>query len=104
MVKGLKVEGGSGLVVVDPLDVSAEYACVQDKITLNLGASDISMRLSFNVLSLILRFHDDALSTFRFGGAPPLARCTHFDRIWVNSSGMFICTTSLTFSLQSIQC
>lgn len=87
MVKGLTVEGGSGLVVVDPLDISADYSCVQDKITLFAGATDISMRLSFNVLSLILRFHDDAFSTFRFGGAPALARCTHFDRIWVNVSG-----------------
>jgi vacuolar protein sorting-associated protein 13A/C len=87
MVKGLTVEGGSGLVVVDPLDVTAEYACVQEKITLAAGASDISTRLSFNVLSLILRFQDDAFSTFKFGAAPALARCTHFDRIWVNVSG-----------------
>ncbi|KAG0568137.1 hypothetical protein KC19_7G189300 [Ceratodon purpureus] len=87
MVKGLTVEGGSGLVVVDPLDVSAEYACVQEKITLTAGASDISTRLSFNVLSLILRFQDDAFSTFKFGVAPALSRCTHFDRIWVNVSG-----------------
>lgn len=87
MVKGLTVEGGSGLVVVDPVDVSAEYACVQEKITFLAGASDISTRLSFNVLSLILRFQDDAFSTFKFGGAQALSRCTHFDRIWVNVSG-----------------
>lgn len=87
LVKGLTVEGGSGLVVVDPLDASAEYACVQEKITLTAGVSDISTRLSFNVLSLILRFQDDAFSTLKFGTAPALARCTHFDRIWVNVSG-----------------
>ncbi|KAG0559465.1 hypothetical protein KC19_10G107200 [Ceratodon purpureus] len=87
VVKGLTVEGGSGLVVVDPLDASAEYSCVQEKITLAAGVSDISTRLTFNVLSLILRFQEDALSTFKLGGAPALARCTHFDRIWVNATG-----------------
>lgn len=87
VAKGLTVEGGSGLVVVDPLDASAEYECVQEKITLTAVISGISTRLTFNVLSLILRFQDDAFSTFKLGAAPVLARCTHFDRIWVNASG-----------------
>jgi vacuolar protein sorting-associated protein 13A/C len=87
IVKGLTVEGGSGLVVVDPLEASAEYSCVQEKITLTAVVSDISTRLTFSVLSLILRFQDDAFSTFKLGAAPALARCTHFDRIWVNASG-----------------
>lgn len=87
MVKRLTVEGGSGRVVVDSLDASAEYSCVQEKISLTVGVSDISTPLSFNVLSLILRFRDDAFSTFKFGGAPALAQCTHSDRIWVNVSG-----------------
>jgi vacuolar protein sorting-associated protein 13A/C len=85
-VKGLTIEGGSGLVVVDPVDISAEYACVQDRMTMMVAVSDISMRLSFSVISLVLRFHDDALSTFHLAGMSPLSRCTHFDRIWANIS------------------
>jgi vacuolar protein sorting-associated protein 13A/C len=89
-VKGLTIEGGSGLVVVDPVDISAEYACVQDRMTMMVAVSDISMRLSFSVISLVLRFHDDALSTFHLAGMSPLSRCTHFDRIWANISSKCI--------------
>ncbi len=89
-MKGLTIEGGSGLVVVDPVDISAEYACVQDRMTMMVAVSDISMRLSFSVISLVLRFHDDALSTFHLAGMSPLSRCTHFDRIWANISSKCI--------------
>jgi len=60
---------------------------IAGKITLTAVVSDISTRLTFSVLSLILHFQDDAFSTFKLGAVPALARCTHFDRIWVNASG-----------------
>ena len=42
------------------------YVCVKEKITLTVGAFDISTCYSSNVLSLILRFLDDTFSTFKF--------------------------------------
>lgn len=87
-IKNLSIEGGSGIVVVDPLDVTGEYTCVQDKTSMIIGTTDISMRLSFNVISLVLRFHQDAVSTFRFRDAYPVLPCTHFDRIWVTNTGL----------------
>lgn len=87
-IKSLSIEGGSGIVVVDPLDVTGDYTCVQDKTSMTITTSDISMRLSFNVISLVLRFHQDAVSTFRFRDADPVLPCTHFDRIWVTNTGL----------------
>lgn len=86
-VKSLTIEGGSGIVVVDPLDVTGEYSCVQDKTSMLVVSSDISMRLSYNVISLVLRIQQDAASTFYFGDARPVLPCTHFDRILVTNSG-----------------
>ncbi|PTQ34792.1 hypothetical protein MARPO_0076s0036 [Marchantia polymorpha] len=87
-VKSLTIEGGSGIVVVDPLDVTGEYSCVQDKTSMLVVSSDISMRLSYNVISLVLRIQQDAASTFYFGDARPVLPCTHFDRILVTNSGI----------------
>lgn len=86
MVKGLSLEGGSGVVVLDPLDVQTEYSRVQDRISISVTTSDVSMRLSFNVIRLILRFQEDAILRFNVGGDQVVSRCTHFDRIWVNAS------------------
>ncbi|CAM6102066.1 unnamed protein product [Calypogeia fissa] len=86
-IKSLSIEGGSGIVVVDPLDVTGDYTCIQDKTSMTIATSDISMRLSFNVISLFLRFHQDSVSTFRFRDAAPVLPCTHFDRIWVTNTG-----------------
>ncbi|KAL2613699.1 hypothetical protein R1flu_025391 [Riccia fluitans] len=87
-VKSLTIEGGSGIVVVDPLDLSAEYAHRPEKTSLLVTSSDISTRLSYNVISLVLRIHQDAMSTFYFRDAYPVLPCTHFDRIWVTNSGI----------------
>ncbi|KAL3679175.1 hypothetical protein R1sor_022131 [Riccia sorocarpa] len=87
-VKSLMVEGGSGIVVVDPLDLSAEYTCKPEKTSILVTSSEISTRLSYNVISLVLRIHQDAMSTFYFRDAYPVLPCTHFDRIWVTSSGI----------------
>eukprot|EP01018_Ginkgo_biloba_P025446 Gb_15429 [translate_table: standard] len=87
LVKGLTVESGSGLVVVDPVDMSGEYTCVQDKSSLSVITTDIYIHLSFSVLRLLLRLQDEAVAALQFGSANALSRCTHFDRIWVDKAG-----------------
>lgn len=86
-VKRFSVDSGSGLSVVDPMVISTEYACVKEKTSLMVKTSDISACLSFSLMRLLLRLHNDALSTFQFGGGYVLSRCSHFDRIWLNDTG-----------------
>ncbi|KAJ7520814.1 hypothetical protein O6H91_19G024000 [Diphasiastrum complanatum] len=86
-LKGLNVEAGSGLAVVDPLDVSGEYVCAHDKTNFYATVTEISIRLSLNVLRLMMRLQADIASKFQIGGVNALSQCTHFDRIWIDHSG-----------------
>ncbi|KAI5061209.1 hypothetical protein GOP47_0023714 [Adiantum capillus-veneris] len=84
-IKRFSLEGGSGLTVIEPMVVSVEYACVKEKTSLNVFASDFSIQLSFSVMRLLLRLHNSLASTFRYGVDHILLKCSHFDRIWVNT-------------------
>lgn len=86
-VKGLTVESGSGLAVLDPVDISGEYTCVQDKTNVSVMTTDIYVHLSLSVLRLLLRLQDETVSALQFGSANALSRCTHFDRIWIDKRG-----------------
>lgn len=86
-VKGLTVESGSGLVVLDPVDISGEYTCVQDKTSVSVMTTDIYVHLSLSVLRLLLRLQDETVAALQFGSANALSRCTHFDRIWIDKRG-----------------
>ncbi|MCO5593423.1 hypothetical protein L7F22_047437 [Adiantum nelumboides] len=84
-IKRFSLEGGSGLTVVEPMVLSLEYACVKEKTSLNVFASDFSVQLSFSLMLLLLRLHGSLTSTFRYGSDHILLKCSHFDRIWVNT-------------------
>ncbi|XP_024542530.1 uncharacterized protein LOC9648284 isoform X1 [Selaginella moellendorffii] len=85
-VKGLSVENSSGVMILDPLDISAEYVCAQGKSNILVTASDVFLRPSFNVMRLVMRLHSDAVARFHLDRGV-IHRCTHFDRIWVNKPG-----------------
>eukprot|EP00250_Pteridium_aquilinum_P021886 c25256_g1_i1 orf=924-13886(-) len=84
-LKRFSLDGGSGLRVIEPMVISMEYARVKEKTSLNIFASDFCVQLSFSLMRLLLRFHNDLTSTFQNGGDHTLLKCSHFDRIWVNT-------------------
>ncbi|KAG8370579.1 hypothetical protein BUALT_Bualt14G0131800 [Buddleja alternifolia] len=84
LLKDLTVEAGSGLVVLDPVDVSGGYTSVKDKTNISLMSSDIYAHLSLGVISLLLNLQSQASTALQFGNADPLSPCTNFDRIWVS--------------------
>ncbi|OVA16691.1 Peroxin/Ferlin domain [Macleaya cordata] len=96
LVKDLTIEAGSGLVILDPVDISGGYTSVKDKTNISLISTDICIRLSLSVISLILNLQNQAAEALQLGNACPLASCTNFDRLWVSrkESGA---TYNLTF-------
>ncbi|XP_051130647.1 uncharacterized protein LOC127251100 isoform X2 [Andrographis paniculata] len=84
LLKDLIVEAGSGLVVLDPVDVSGGYTSVKDKTNISLMSTDIYAHLSLSVISLLLNLLSQASTALQFGNADPLCPCTNFDRIWVS--------------------
>ncbi|KAM1609645.1 hypothetical protein ACFXTN_020154 [Malus domestica] len=84
LVKDLTVEAGSGLIVLDPVDISGGYTSVKDKTNMSLLSTDVCFHLSLSVVSLILNLQSQATSALQFGNSMPLAGCTNFDRIWVS--------------------
>ncbi|KAM1215633.1 hypothetical protein ACFX13_012262 [Malus domestica] len=84
LVKDLTVEAGSGLIVLDPVDISGGYTSVKDKTNMSLLSTDVCFHLSLSVVSLILNLQTQATSALQFGNSMPLAGCTNFDRIWVS--------------------
>lgn len=58
---------------------------MKDKTSISISASDVSVQLSFSLMRLLLHVHSNVVSTFQFGGAHILSRCSHFERIWVNT-------------------
>ncbi|KAH7682946.1 Vacuolar protein sorting-associated protein 13 [Dioscorea alata] len=87
IVKDLTVEAGSGLVVLEPVDVSGGYTSVKDKTNISLVSTDIYTHLSLGVISLILQLQNQALAALHSGNANPLASCINFQRIWVSHEG-----------------
>ncbi|XP_047948182.1 uncharacterized protein LOC125194160 isoform X1 [Salvia hispanica] len=96
VVKDLTVEAGSGLVVLDPVDVSAGYTSVKDKINTSIACTDIYVHLSLGVISLLLNLQNQASAALQFGNTDPLAPCTNFDRIWSSPTDNG-CLSNLTF-------
>ncbi|KAK8661863.1 hypothetical protein V6N13_091452 [Hibiscus sabdariffa] len=84
LVKDLTVEAGSGLTILDPLDISGGYTSIKDKTNMSLMLTDICIHLSLGAISLILNLLNQATAALQFGNAIPLAPCINFDRIWVS--------------------
>ncbi|RAL47445.1 hypothetical protein DM860_013410 [Cuscuta australis] len=84
LLKDLTVEAGSGLIILDPVDISGGYTSVKDKTNISLFSTDIYAHLSLGVISLLLNLQIQLATTLQFGNADPLSPCTHFHRIWVS--------------------
>lgn len=87
-MKDLTVEAGSGLVVLDPVDISGGYTSVKDKTNMSLLSTDICFHLSLTAISLISNLQSQATAALQYGNTAPLAPCTNFDRIWVSPKGL----------------
>ncbi|CAI0626408.1 unnamed protein product [Linum tenue] len=83
-VKDLSVEAGSGLMILDPVDISGGYTSIKDKTDTSLISTDVCFHLSLSTISLLLNLQSQATAALQFGNAIPLAPCTNFDRIWVS--------------------
>lgn len=86
-MKDLTVEAGSGLMILDPVDISGGYTSVKEKTNMSLISTDICVHLSLSAISLLLNLLDQATTALQFGNAIPLAPCTNFDRVWVSPRG-----------------
>nr|XP_043635621.1 uncharacterized protein LOC122606820 [Erigeron canadensis] len=84
LLKDLTVEAGSGLRVLDPVDISGGYTSVKDKTNISLISSDIFVHLSLSAISLILNLQSQAVAALRFQSADPLCPCTNYDQVWVS--------------------
>ncbi|CAE5959607.1 unnamed protein product [Arabidopsis arenosa] len=84
LLKNLVVETGSGLIILDPVDISGGYTSVKEKTNMSLTSTDIYMHLSLSALSLLLNLQSQVTGALQSGNAIPLASCTNFDRIWVS--------------------
>ncbi|KAK9053434.1 hypothetical protein SSX86_030068 [Deinandra increscens subsp. villosa] len=83
LLKDLTLEAGSGLRILDPVDISAGYTSVKDKTNISLLTSDIYVHLSLSAISLILNLQSQAVAALRFQSADPLSPCTNFDQVWI---------------------
>ncbi|KEH32375.1 calcium-dependent lipid-binding-like protein [Medicago truncatula] len=84
LAKDFTVEAGSGLVILDPVDISGGYTSVKDKTNISLLSTDICIHLSLSAISLILNLQSQASAALNLGNATPLVPCTNFDRVWVS--------------------
>lgn len=88
LVKDLTVEAGSGLVILDPVDISGGYTSVKDNTNISIVSTDICIHLSLSVISLALQLQNQTSAALQFGNASPLASCTNFDRVWVSQKDL----------------
>lgn len=95
LVKDFSVEAGSGLIILDPVDISGGYTSVKDKTNISLLSTDICIHLSLSALSLMLNLQSQASAALSFGNAIPLVQCTNYDRIWVSEKGLFLIVNCL---------
>ncbi|KAJ0228735.1 Vacuolar protein sorting-associated protein 13 [Hirschfeldia incana] len=84
LLKNLVVETGSGLIILDPVDISLGYTSVKEKTNMSLTSTDIYFHLSLSALSLLLNLQSQVTGALQSGNAIPLASCTNFHRIWVS--------------------
>ncbi|KAK9136608.1 hypothetical protein Sjap_007202 [Stephania japonica] len=75
LVKDLTFEAGSGFIILDPVDISGGYTSLKDKTNISLMSTDVCLRLSLSVLSLILNLESQATAALQLGNACPLATC-----------------------------
>lgn len=94
-MKDLTVEGGSGLIILDPVDISGGYTSVKDKTNMSLVSSNICIHLSLSAISLILNLHSQVMTALQFGKAVPFATCTNFVRLWESPKGPFDLSTMI---------
>ncbi|KAJ4956285.1 hypothetical protein NE237_013068 [Protea cynaroides] len=87
LVKDLTIEAGSGLIILDPVDISGGYTSVKEKTNISVLSTDVCIHLSLSVISLVLNLQNQAAAALQFGNADPLASCTNFDRLWVSPKG-----------------
>lgn len=97
--KDFTVETGSGLIILDPVDVSGGYTSVKDKTNISLLSTDICIHLSLSAVSLILNLLSQASAALSLGSATPLVPCTNFDRIWVSEKGFFLITLNSVITI-----
>lgn len=83
------IESGSGLIVLDPVDLSGGYTSVREKTSISLLSTDICIHLSLSALSLVINLLNQVAVALQFGNTMPLALCTNFDRIWVSPEGIY---------------
>lgn len=86
-MKDLTVEAGSGLMILDPVDISGGYTSINEKTNMSLISTDICMHLSLSAISLLLNLQNQAAAALQFGNAVPLVPCTNFDRVWISPKG-----------------
>lgn len=94
LLKDLTIEAGSGLRILDPVDISGGYTSVKDKTNISLISSDIYVHLSLSAISLILNLQSQAIAALRFQSADPLSPCTNYDLVWVSPKGFPLYTIS----------
>ncbi|XP_073012998.1 uncharacterized protein [Typha latifolia] len=87
IVKDLTIEAGSGLIILEPVDISGGYTSAKDKTNVSLASTDICIHLSLTVASLLLKLQNQALAALQFGNIDPLTSCTNFKRVWVSPKG-----------------
>lgn len=84
LLKDLLVESGSGLIILDPVDISGGYTSVKEKTNLSLISTDIRIHLSLSCISLLFNLQRQVCAALQFGNTIPLVPCTNYDRIWVS--------------------
>lgn len=103
LIKDLTFESGSGLIVLDPVDISGGYTSFKEKINISFLSTDICLHLSLSVLSLLLNLHSQATAALQFGNADPLYPCTNFERVWVSPKGISFSPVISRLSLSLVQ-
>ncbi|KAL0925485.1 hypothetical protein M5K25_003821 [Dendrobium thyrsiflorum] len=88
LVKDFTIESGSGLLILEPMDVSGGYTSVKDKTSISMLSSDICIHLSLSVASLLLKLQNQAFEAVQCGKVNPLVSCTNFKRIWISPKGV----------------
>ncbi|XP_042516642.1 uncharacterized protein LOC122090931 isoform X2 [Macadamia integrifolia] len=87
LVKDLTIEAGSGLIILDPVDISGACTSVKEKTNISVISTDVCFHLSLSVISLVVNLQNMAVAALQFGNADPLASCTNFDRLWMSPKG-----------------
>lgn len=84
LLKDFTIEAGSGLIILNPVDVSGGYTSVKDKTNMSLISTDIHLHFSLGVISLLLNLQSQVAGALQLGNANPLVPCTNFERLWVS--------------------